>query len=55
MTAPKATEFLNRRFGNGWVGLGEFVALPARSTDLSSLDFLFWGFAGVNLVVFMIV
>lgn len=39
-----AREYLDRRFGNTWIGRGGPVPWPARSPDLNPLDFSFWGF-----------
>lgn len=39
-----AREYLDRRFGNSWIGRGGPVPWPARSPDLNPLDFSFWGF-----------
>lgn len=39
-----AREYLDRRFGNMWIGRGGPVPWPARSPDLNPLDFSFWGF-----------
>jgi len=34
--------FLNRRFGNHWIGRGGPVPWPPRSLDLNALDSYFW-------------
>ena len=39
----EAREFLNERFPNRWIGRAGPVAWPARSPDLTPLDFFFWG------------
>lgn len=36
-------EFLNERFPNRWIGRGSRSPWPARSPDLSVLDFYMWG------------
>lgn len=36
-------EFLNNHFQNHWIGRGGPVAWPARSPDLTPLDFYLWG------------
>lgn len=36
-------EYLNSEYGNRWIGRGGPVAWPARSPDLTPLDFFFWG------------
>lgn len=35
--------FLDEHFGN-WIGLGGDIKWPARSPDLTPLDFFFWGY-----------
>lgn len=40
----EVTNFLNRRFPNRWIGRGGPVAWPARSPDLTPLDFSLWGY-----------
>lgn len=40
----QVTEFLNEHFPNRWIGLNGPVRWPARSPDLSKLDFFLWGF-----------
>lgn len=35
--------FLDRKFGERWIGRGGPVAWPARSPDLTPLDFFLWG------------
>lgn len=35
--------FLNQEFPQRWIGNGGFIAWPARSPDLSPLDFYLWG------------
>lgn len=37
-------DYLNDSFGNQWIGRGGPVAWPARSPDLTKLDFFLWGF-----------
>lgn len=36
-------DFLNERFPNRWVGRGSLFPWPARSPDLTCLDFYLWG------------
>ena len=38
-----ARRHLNEVFGNRWIGRNGPVAWPARSTDLTPLDFYLWG------------
>lgn len=35
--------FLNRQFPDSWIGRGSLFGWPARSPDLTSLDFYLWG------------
>lgn len=42
--AAEVSETLNREFGNNWIGNRGPIRWPARSPDLSPLDFFFWGF-----------
>lgn len=37
-------DFLHDRFGNHWIGRGGPIAWPARSPDLTPLDFFLWGY-----------
>lgn len=39
----EARDYLGERFQNRWIGRGGPVAWPARSPDLTPLDFFFWG------------
>ncbi|KZC13168.1 hypothetical protein WN55_05871, partial [Dufourea novaeangliae] len=34
---------LNRMFPTRWIGCGSNIAWPARSPDLTSLDYFLWG------------
>jgi hypothetical protein len=34
---------LNHQFPRAWIGLGGLIAWPARSPDLTPLDFFLWG------------
>lgn len=36
--------FLNQRFNDHWIGRRGPVAWPARSPDLTKLDFFLWGY-----------
>jgi hypothetical protein len=38
------TNFLNQSFGQQWIGRGGPVSWPARSPDLTKMDFSIWGF-----------
>jgi hypothetical protein len=40
----EVTDFLNRKFPEKWIGIGGPITWPPRSPDLTSLDFLFWGY-----------
>lgn len=40
----RARAYLQRRFGNRWIGRGGPIPWPPRSPDLNPLDFSFWGF-----------
>lgn len=44
------TQFLNERFENQWIGNSGPLRWPARSPDLSPLDFFLWGY--LKTVVF---
>lgn len=37
-------DYLNNRFGSRWIGRGGSVSWPARSPDLTPLDFFLWGY-----------
>jgi hypothetical protein len=37
-------QFLNEAFPNRWIGRGGAISWPARSPDLTPLDFFLWGF-----------
>ena len=37
------SRYLNRRYGDWWIGRGGPVPLPPRSPDLNPLDFYVWG------------
>jgi hypothetical protein len=37
-------QFLNEAFPNRWIGRGEAISWPARSPNLTPLDFFLWGF-----------
>lgn len=37
-------EFLNKKFPGRWIGRGGSIPWPARSPDLTPLDFFLWGF-----------
>ncbi|EZA47402.1 hypothetical protein X777_16327, partial [Ooceraea biroi] len=37
--------YLNRRYGERWIGRGGPVPWPPRSPDLNPLDFCVWGYA----------
>lgn len=39
-----ARNFLNARYGNTWIGTYGEVQWPARSPDLTPLDFFLWGY-----------
>ena len=39
----RVREFLNQQYGNQWIGRYGHVAWPARSPDLTPLDFYLWG------------
>lgn len=41
--ARHVTEWLNRNFGNNWIGNRGPILWPPRSPDLNPLDFYFWG------------
>lgn len=41
--AQAVTRFVNGRFGDRWIGNRSPIAWPARSPDLSPLDFFLWG------------
>lgn len=43
-SARIVAEFLNNRHGNRWIGTNGPVRWPARSPDLSPLDFHYWAF-----------
>ena len=36
--------FLNQRFNDHWIGRGGPISWPARSPDLTKLDFFLWGY-----------
>ena len=38
------TDYLNRQHGNNWIGNRDPVSWPARSPDLTPLDFCIWGY-----------
>jgi hypothetical protein len=40
----QVAEYLNEKFGDQWIGTNGPIAWPARSPDLSPLDFFLWGF-----------
>jgi hypothetical protein len=40
----RVREYLNDQFPNRWIGRGGPVSWPARSPDLSALDFFLWGY-----------
>lgn len=40
----QAREILDRNYNNKWIGRGGAVHWPARSPDLTPLDFFLWGF-----------
>jgi Helix-turn-helix domain (DUF4817) len=42
-TTREVIALLNRGYPNKWIGRGGPVAWPARSPDLTPLDFFFWG------------
>ncbi|KOC61852.1 hypothetical protein WH47_06275 [Habropoda laboriosa] len=42
-SARNVTEFLNRKFGDRWIGRSGSNKWPARSLDLTPLDFYLWG------------
>lgn len=42
-TTREVTALLNRKYPNKWIGRRGPVAWPARSPDLTPLDFFFWG------------
>lgn len=42
--ARQTRDTLNEMFGNRWIGRGGPVNWPARSPDLTPLDFFLWGF-----------
>lgn len=37
-------QFLNNRFPNGWIGIGETWNWPPYSPYLTPMDFFLWGF-----------
>lgn len=39
----EVTQYLNHRFGNNWMGTNGPIRWPARSPDLTILDFFIWG------------
>jgi hypothetical protein len=38
------TNVLNEKFPDAWIGRGGTISWPPPSPDLSSLDFLLWGY-----------
>lgn len=38
------TTWLNQTFGNKWIGRKSLNSFPARSPDLTPMDFFFWGY-----------
>ncbi|EZA47972.1 hypothetical protein X777_14655 [Ooceraea biroi] len=38
-----ARNIMDRRFPGRWIGRGSYVAWPARSPDLTPMDYFFWG------------
>lgn len=42
--ARRINDILNERFGEQWMGTNGPVRWPARSPDLTPLDFFLWGF-----------
>lgn len=38
------TNYLNNRFGNRWIGNRGPISWPARSPDLTAMDFFLWGY-----------
>ena len=41
---PRVREALDRVFRDKWIGRGGPIAWPARRSDITPLDFFFWGF-----------
>ena len=41
--ATQVRSYLDRKFGDRWIGRGGPVAWPPRSPDLTPLDFFLWG------------
>ncbi|XP_050294949.1 uncharacterized protein LOC126735091 [Anthonomus grandis grandis] len=41
--AVQVRTFLNQRYPDRWIGRGSFFPWPARSPDLTCLDFYLWG------------
>ena len=39
----KVTQHLNNTYPNRWIGRGSLIHWPARSPDLTPLDFCLWG------------
>jgi len=39
----KVTQHLNNMYPNRWIGPGSLIHRPARSADLTPLDFCLWG------------
>ena len=39
----KITQHLNNTYPNRWIGRGSLIHWPARSPDLTTLDFCIWG------------
>lgn len=43
------TDYLNRQYGNNWIGNRGPISWPARSPDLTPLDFCIWGYLKDNV------
>ena len=44
------SECLNTNFGQQWIGNNGPIRWPARSPDMTPLDFFFWGFLKINCI-----
>lgn len=42
--ALRVRQYLDRKYGEKWIGRGGPIAWPPRSPDLNPLDFFFWGY-----------
>lgn len=47
--SAEVTAFLNNAFGNNWIGLRGPYKWPARSPELNTLDFFYWGYMKENV------